>query len=114
MDISEFHENYREMFRVYTDGMHPPVKLHIDGGQVLWDRYLEDLMDWITAEDSDGRLSLERATCEETNRGFTFEATSRDGTRWKSDPVDCHKFASGSVVGRFPDRSGRLVLATRR
>jgi hypothetical protein len=52
--------------------------------------------------------------CEETNRGFTFEATSKDGTRWVSAPVDCHRFRSGDVVGRFPDKSGRLVLATRR
>lgn len=114
MDISEFHKNYREMLRVYTDELHPPVKLLIDGGQVLWDRYVEDLMDWLMAEDSEGRIQLERVPCDETNRGFTFEAVSRDGTRWKSAPVDCHGFASGSVVGRFPDNSGRLVLAIRR
>lgn len=114
MDISEFHKNYREMFRVYTDEVHTPVKLLIDRGRVLWDRYFEDLMDWLMAEDSEGRLALERVPCDETNHGFTFEATSMDGTRWKSAPVDCHGFASGSVVGRFPDKSGRLVLAIRR
>lgn len=110
----ELKGNEKKLFEMCADKMHAPVKLHIDGSQVLWDRYLEDLMDWLMAEDSEGRVRLERATCEETNRGFTFEATSLDGTRWVSAPVDCHKFASGSVVGRFPDRSGRLVLAVRR
>ena len=114
MNIWDFHRNYREMERWYTDEMHPPVKLRIEGGQVLWERYLEDLMDWLVGEDSEGRLNLERVICEETNLGFTFEATSRDGTRWKSEAVDCHRFSSGAVVGRFPDKSGRLVLAIRK
>lgn len=114
MDISEFHKNYREMDRRCTEEMHHPVKLHIEGGQVLWDRYVEDLMDWLEAEEARGHLELERVSCDETNRGFTFEAVSKDGTRWKSAPVDCHRFRSGDVVGRFPDKSGRLVLATRR
>ena len=114
MDISEFHKNYREMFRAYTDEMYTPVKLQIRDGEALWGDYLEELMDWLVGEDSEGRLKLERVACEETNKGFTFEAVSKDGTRWVSGPVDCHRFRSGDVVGRFPDKSGRLVLATRR
>jgi hypothetical protein len=110
----ELKGNEKKLFEMCMDRMHAPVKLHIDGGQVLWDRYVEDLMDWLEAEEARGHLELERVPCDETNRGFTFEAVSRDGTRWKSAPVDCHGFASGSVVGRFPDKSGRLVLAIRR
>ena len=114
MNIWDFHRNYREMDRRCTDEMHTPVKLYIEGGQVLWDRYLEDLMDWLVSEDSEGRLDLERVACEETNLGFTFEATSRDATRWKSGAVDSHRLCSGAVVGRFPDSSGRLVLAIKK
>ena len=114
MNIWDFHRNYREMFRVYTDEMYTPVKLQIRDGEALWGDYLEELMDWLVGEDSEGRLKLERVACDEINRGFTFEAVSKDGTRWKSEAVDCHKFKSGAVVGRFPDKSGRLVLAIRK
>ena len=113
MHIREMSDNYKN-FAMWVDELDCPATLHIEAGEAMWDRFIEDSMDNVEEFERKGYVELEHVDAEEINEGFTFRATSRDGTVWTGEPVDCHKFKHGEKVGRFPDKSGKLVIARRK
>ena len=116
MPIEDLPKNVASLVRYGVDELSAPVSLRIENGRMLWDELAEDIMDWMESMDHAGLdgMPLEHVTAEEINEGFTFRAVSKDGTEWESAPCDCHRYAHGEKVGRFPDSRGRLVIVTRR
>ena len=66
-----------------------PSTLHIENHEILWERSISELMDWMEAQAAKKLFDLEIVDAEEINFGFGFRATSRDGTVWESMPLDC-------------------------
>lgn len=110
---NEVPENEKKMLQ-RADALMNDTPLHVREGVQLWGEFVEDTLDWFVDLWRHGRDDLEKVEAGETNHEFTFTAESRDGTRWESMPVDCHKFRAGDVVGRFVDGSGLVVVVTKR
>ena len=110
---NEVPENEKKMLQ-RADALMNDTPLHVREGVQLWGEFVEDALDWFVDLWKHGRDDLEKVEAGETNNEFTFTAESRDGTRWESMPVDCHKFRAGDVVGRFVDGSGMVVVVTKR
>lgn len=116
MPIDELPKNVAALVRYGVDELSAPVLLRIENRRVMWAELAEDIMDWMESVDHGGLdgMPLEHVKAEEINEGFMFRAVSNDGTCWTSEPCDCHKYAHGEKVGRFPDSRGRLVIVERR
>lgn len=114
MDFNELQRNSRELCRMCLNDLGAPFRLEISDAEVMWDKLCLELMDWLEEKDAKGEIHLEKVEAEEIKCGFQFRATSKDGTTWEGPVVDCHKFAPGSTVGRFPDSEGRLVIVRRK
>lgn len=110
---NEVPENEKRMLG-RADALMNDTPLHVRDGVQLWGEFVEDTLDWWVDLWRHGRAEVETVEADETNSEFTFTAESRDGTRWESMPVDCHKFRAGDVVGRFVDSEGRVVVVTKR
>lgn len=89
------------------------VTLKVEGGRVLYGDMVQGIIDWFLAMDRKGALELEKVDAEELNHGFTFRATSADGTEFRRD-CDCHDFEPGSTVGTIIDSDGRVVVVRRK
>lgn len=114
MHIKDMPDNYTKFAKWVDDELDCTAELHIEGGAVLWDKFIEDSMDNVEAMEAKGYITLENVFADEINEGFTFRAVSNDGTTWTSRPVDCHMYGHLEKVGRFPDGSGRLVIVRRK
>lgn len=110
---NEVPKNEKKMLQ-RADSLMNDTQLQVRDGVQLWGEFVEDTLDWFVDLWRHGRDDLENVEADETNHEFTFTAESRDGTRWESMPVDCHKFRAGDVVGRFVDSEGRVVVVTKR
>ena len=96
-----------------ADALMNDTALHVEGGVQRWGVFVEDTLDWWVDLWKHGRADLETVEAMEINLGFGFMAESRDGTVWESGMVDCHKFNAGDTVGRFVDKSGKVVVVTK-
>ena len=114
MNYEDLPENVRKFRHFCLEELDAPSTLHIENHEILWERSTSELMDWMEAQAAKKLFDLEIVDAEEINLGFGFRATSRDGTVWKSMPLDCHKITPGEKVGRFPDASGRLVIVRKK
>lgn len=109
---NEVPENEKKMLQ-RADAIMNDTQLQVREGVQLWGEFVEDTIDWFVDLWRHGRDDLEKVGAMEINLGFGFMAESRDGTVWESGMVDCHKFNEGDTVGRFVDKSVKVVVVTK-